>query len=489
MNRKNKKLLTAISASTDWLLIVCVYIACAWLWLGVWKQTPNNMAFVRVLHSDTGLAACIYAFVLVLSLSQLKLYSFSANIKKKQAAFRIAISNLIGSSIIGFVLYFFRLQEFSRGVLFLFIGASTLTLTLKHILSHHLIAHLGFFRKNVLLLGGGDTALAYAKAANDDQNLSITLLGYLNETKCEKMCIPYLGALQSLKDYLQDDSVDEVVIAFEAGETGWIRPMLSICEQCGARVSVIPFYSDLFPASPQIETIGPIRAINLRGNQMDNLAFAVIKRSFDILVSAVALLLLSPLFLVVAIGVKHSSPGPIFFRQKRVGLNKKLFTMYKFRSMRLNDTQDTAWSTDADPRKTRFGSILRKYSIDELPQLFNVLRGDMSLVGPRPEIPYYVDKFQKSVHLYMVKHQVRPGITGWAQINGYRGDTDIQMRIDHDIWYIEHMSVSLDLRILWRTFFSGWVNDETYLNPAQNTQQTDQKASSDPKPPFSQGQS
>ena len=178
------------------------------------------------------------------------------------------------------------------------------------------------------------------------------------------------------------------------------------------------------------------------------------------LVSLLLLVLLSPLFLVLSIAIKLSSPGPVFFRQERIGLNKRTFVMYKFRSMKVNDRQDTAWSTSADDRRTRIGALLRKTSLDELPQLFNTLKGDMSLVGPRPEIPYYVEQFRETVPLYMVKYQVRPGMTGWAQVNGYRGDTSIPARVEHDLWYIENWSVGLDLKILFRTAFGGMVNGE-----------------------------
>lgn len=175
----------------------------------------------------------------------------------------------------------------------------------------------------------------------------------------------------------------------------------------------------------------------------------------------VLIVLTSPIMLGVAIGVKLSSPGPIIFKQERVGLNKRPFMMYKFRSMRVNAAEDSAWSTNSDPRKTRFGSIIRKFSLDELPQFFNVLKGDMSLVGPRPEIPFHVEHFKEEIPRYLVRQQVRPGLTGWAQINGLRGDTDIAERIRYDIWYIENWTVALDIKILFRTVFGGkMVNDE-----------------------------
>ena len=180
----------------------------------------------------------------------------------------------------------------------------------------------------------------------------------------------------------------------------------------------------------------------------------------DIAGALVLIVLSSPVMLLAAVGVKLSSPGPIIFRQKRVGLNKKPFYMYKFRSMRVNTASDTGWSTNSDPRKTRFGSFIRKFSIDELPQFFNVLKGDMSLVGPRPELPHFVDQFKEEIPLYMVKHQVRPGITGWAQVNGLRGDTSIKERIEHDVYYIENWSILLDIKILFLTLFKGFVNQE-----------------------------
>ena len=181
----------------------------------------------------------------------------------------------------------------------------------------------------------------------------------------------------------------------------------------------------------------------------------------DIIGSLILIVCTSPLMLFAAVGVKLSSPGPILFRQERVGLNKKPFYMYKFRSMRVNDRQTTGWSTNSDPRKTKFGSFIRKFSIDELPQFFNVLKGDMSLVGPRPEVPYHVEHFKEEIPRYLVRQQVRPGCTGWAQIHGLRGDTDIAERIRYDIWYIENWTVALDIKIIFRTVFGGkMVNDE-----------------------------
>ena len=191
---------------------------------------------------------------------------------------------------------------------------------------------------------------------------------------------------------------------------------------------------------------------------------AFIKRAMDIVGSLLCIVLFSPIMLAAAIAVKLSSPGPIIFKQERVGLHNRTFKMYKFRSMTVQKASEevSKWTTKNDVRVTPVGRFIRKTSIDELPQLFNVLKGDMSLIGPRPERPFFVDKFKEEIPRYMIKHQVRPGMTGWAQVNGLRGDTSIRKRIELDLFYIENWSVSFDIRILFLTVFKGFVNKNAY---------------------------
>ena len=188
------------------------------------------------------------------------------------------------------------------------------------------------------------------------------------------------------------------------------------------------------------------------------------KRFIDTLLSLIAFIILSPLLLITALAVKLSSPGPVLFKQQRLGLHGKVFTIYKFRSMTdgAEHTGSGVYSGKGDARVTKVGKIIRATSIDELPQLFNVLKGDMSLIGPRPERPFFVDKFKEEIPRYMIKHQVRPGMTGWAQVNGLRGDTSIRKRIELDLFYIENWSVSFDIRILFLTVFKGFVNKNAY---------------------------
>ena len=204
--------------------------------------------------------------------------------------------------------------------------------------------------------------------------------------------------------------------------------------------------------------------IDTRHVPLDNLFKAFLKRSFDIVFSIFALVLCSPLLILSAILIKVTSEGPILFKQERVGLNKETFYMYKFRSMKVQEPSEeaTQWTTKNDPRKTWWGNIMRRFSIDELPQFFNVLKGDMSVIGPRPERPYFVDKFKEDIPHYMIKHQVRPGITGWAQVNGLRGDTSIEDRIEHDLYYIENWTFSMDLKIIILTVITGFIHKNAY---------------------------
>lgn len=204
--------------------------------------------------------------------------------------------------------------------------------------------------------------------------------------------------------------------------------------------------------------------INIRNVPLTNTVNKCIKRLMDIVGSLVCIILFSPIMAVVAVLVKKSSPGPIIFCQERVGLHNKPFKMYKFRSMGVQSAskEQKAWTVHNDPRVTPVGKIIRKTSLDELPQLFNVLKGDMSLIGPRPERPLFVEKFKEEIPRYMIKHQVRPGMTGWAQVCGFRGDTSIEGRIEHDIFYIENWTLSFDIKILFLTVFKGFVNKNAY---------------------------
>lgn len=359
-------------------------------------------------------------------------------------------------------LFLYKEIHFSRGALVIFFSLSFMGMCAKRVCLRLILRHFrqqGFNQKHVLLVGDSHMALRYIQTVQRQKEFGYLIDGYL----AEHDSIPgltYLGSIRALDKVLERRPPDEVVVALPAEEFRFTREVIEACEKDGIKLSLIPFYAEYIPSNPQFDDIGGIPLMNIRHIPLDNWINAAAKRTLDIVGSLVLIVCTSPVMLIAAIGVRLSSPGPIIFKQERVGRNKKTFMMYKFRSMRINAAQDTGWSRNSDTRKTKFGAILRKFSIDELPQFFNVLKGDMSLVGPRPEVPHYVQQFKEEIPLYMVKHQVRPGITGWAQVNGLRGDTSIEERIRHDIYYIENWNFFFDLKILFMTLVKGVVNQE-----------------------------
>ena len=360
----------------------------------------------------------------------------------------------------------FMLKEVnvSRGVVLLFGAFNVLFSTVERVVVRKTLRALrrhGYNLKHIVMVGWTSVSGDFCRRLMQNKNLGYWIDGYVSDREEEtgSLGLPYLGGYDSLPGLLAPKGVDEVVVSLEEKDFSLLGHIIEVCEQEGVKSSLLPFYTKYMPMRPYIDEVEGMPLINLRRVPLDNLLNSFVKRSFDIFCSLLGLLLLSPFLLAVAIGVKLSSPGPVIYSQERVGLNKKVFTMYKFRSMAVEGNADkTTWGTRGDPRRTRFGTFLRKYSIDELPQLFNVLRGDMSLVGPRPERPFFVEKFREEIPLYMIKHLVRPGMTGWAQVNGWRGDTSIAKRIECDIHSIENWSFLLDLKILFLTVFRGFVN-------------------------------
>lgn len=315
--------------------------------------------------------------------------------------------------------------------------------------------------KHILLVTNSqEMADAYMEEILNNPHFGYSVIGYVGNLNV--IGLPHLGTTGDLDRVLKEYRPDEVVLAFDAIRKKLITKYISICNNNCTKILVVPAICGYFRSPRQITEVGNLPLIDIRSTPLDNVSNQFLKRLTDIVGSLLLIVITSPLMLITAIGVRLSSPGPILFRQTRVGRNNEEFTMYKFRSMRVNDEEQTGWSTENDSRKTRFGAFIRKFALDELPQFFNVLKGDMSLVGPRPEVPFYVEKFKKEVPLYMLKHTLRPGITGLAQIKGLRGDTSIQARIDEDINYIENWTFWGDIRILLVTPFCAVNRHEKY---------------------------
>ena len=319
-------------------------------------------------------------------------------------------------------------------------------------------------RKIIIVGDNSDAAREYIKQSGEDIERGDMILGFVGDKMTDEIGVDKLGSFSGLADILDKHKPTDVVFAIDSYDKRRLIKLVNMCEDRCIRVFFLPVTYGFFKSPKQIEEVGSLPVINVHSTPLDNHANAFLKRAIDIVGSLILIALTSPIMLIAAIGVRLSSPGPVIFRQVRVGKMGKKFMMLKFRSMRINSMSNKTWTTDTDSRKTKFGNFIRKTAIDELPQLFNVLVGEMSLIGPRPEIPVFVDQFKEVIPLYMVKHYVKPGMTGLAQVKGLRGDTSVEDRIHEDIEYIENWTLWLDIYILLRTPFSIINKNEKFVD-------------------------
>ena len=420
---------------------------------------PGVINYSFTLYSLMGLASALLHYVIysLFFYSQMNLYRRYTRLVQRTVLCEILCVGLTLAA-----LFLINLPLVSRMAVFISGVLDTVFICAKHyvVLRAYTALHRsGIYQRNTLLIGEGPTAQRYASTVLAQPEAGHHLVGYVAAWTFE-LGSTRLGGYDDLESVLAATPVDEAIIALPAHEYIRLDHIICLCEKYGVPLRIIPCYEERISYQIVTSKFEDIQMIGIRDIPLNRLYNAFIKRFFDILISLSALIVLSPLMLVIAIGVRISTRDTIFFAQTRIGKNKKPFKMLKFRSMRTNDEEDSAWSTNEDDRRTFFGALIRKLSIDELPQLINVLKGDMSIVGPRPEIPHFVAQFRDEVPLYMIRHMVKPGMTGLAQVSGYRGDTSIRGRIDCDIAYIENWTIWLDIRIILRTFTS-LVNDET----------------------------
>ena len=360
--------------------------------------------------------------------------------------------------------------NFSRVLIFLFFIINiAITLLFRIILRTSLryFRKKGYNLKHILLVGYSRAAEEYISRINANPQWGYVVRGILDNhvpAGTQYKGVKVIGTIENLEIVLPLSHLDEIAVTLSLSDYDILEQIVSLCEKSGVHTKFIPDYYSLIPNKPYTEDINGLSVINIRYVPLTNTINKMAKRLVDIVGSACGLIVLSPLLLILAILVKTTSKGPIIFKQERVGLHNKKFNMYKFRSMAVQTEAEErkGWTVKDDPRVTKIGAIMRKTSLDELPQLWNILMGDMSIVGPRPERPQFVEKFREEIPRYMIKHQVRPGLTGWAQVNGYRGDTSIRRRIECDLYYIENWSMFLDFKIMFLTVFKGFVNENAY---------------------------
>ena len=386
----------------------------------------------------------------------LLLYSiFQLYMPRRVKSYRKELMDIIRANGIGFmifilVLYFIKQEHFSRQMLciFFFINIS-LEFASRYLIRTILwkMRKQGLNQKHILMIGESQMAEQYMDRLRENPKWGYQVFAHpKDEEKLERI--------------LEGNELDEVVIALRAEDYGKLERIVDVCEKAGVHTKMIPDFGNVISTRPYIEDVQGIPVIHVRRVPLNIMRNRAAKRAVDLIGATVAIILFSPVMLLTVLVVALTEEGSVIYRQERVGLHNQVFYMYKFRSMIMQDEEKekAEWSTRNDPRITPVGKLIRRTSIDELPQLFNVLKGEMSLVGPRPERPQFVQKFRDEIPRYMVKHQVRPGMTGWAQINGYRGNTSIEKRIEYDLYYIENWTMVFDMKILILTIFKGFFD-------------------------------
>lgn len=466
MIKDNQALFNRMHVVVDGLVAVFSYVA-AWF-----------VQFHFIAPDDGGrLPFETYMFALVFVIPGLLLlyYAFNLYTPKRVQGRRLEFANIVKANSVVLALFFTvayiqHQEHYSRSMLLIFYVLNILSETVvRNIIRMVLmdIRRRGMNLKHMILVGYSRAAEQYIDRIRENPQWGYLIRGVLDDHVASGTSyrgVKVIGRIDNLDVILPENRLDEIAITLGLSEYDKLEHIVALCEKSGVHTKFIPDYNNIIPTKPYTEDLLGLPVINIRHVPLTNTFNAFVKRVMDLVGSVAAIVLFSPVMLVAAIVVKLTSKGPLIFKQERVGLHNKPFYMYKFRSMEVQKETDekAAWTTQNDPRVTGFGRFMRKTSIDELPQLFNVLKGDMSLVGPRPERPQFVEKFREEIPRYMVKHQVRPGMTGWAQIHGYRGDTSIKRRIEHDLYYIENWTMGLDIKILILTVFKGFINKNAY---------------------------
>lgn len=469
MIRGRERFLTQLYVLMDFVIIqVAFFLA----WFIRFQVLNEDQLGTYLPLSNYFLWNLVYSVAYIVVAFLVRLYAPKRKIKFASEIFKIFQAHLFGMFVLLSMLFTVKTIDISRLFLVVYFAlAILLSVIYRYIVKQSLrkLRSKGFNRQFVLILGAGSIGKKYMSNLINHPEYGLEVLGFLDDYRAnrdldEQGECRILGKIADLEKLLSEKIVDEVVIALPLTAFPKYQKIIFICEKAGIRVSIVPDFYDILPASPHFEKFGDLPIISVRNVPLDEFVNRILKRAFDIVFSLLAIIMISPILLFIAIGVKITSPGPILFKQERVGLNRRTFAMYKFRSMKQMSeaNSDTQWTVENDPRRTKFGTFIRKTSIDELPQFFNVLKGDMSVVGPRPERPFFVDQFKEDVPKYMLKHLVRPGITGWAQVCGLRGDTSIQQRINHDIHYIENWTLLFDIKIILKTILDGFINKNAY---------------------------
>lgn len=471
MIKDNQRFLNNLHVLLD-VLIICASYALAWLLTIVAPIFPAGHGVLPPQVYFAALIPIVPAYLLLYW--AFHLYEPKRTHSKRAELWHICQACAVGLMLLTSILFAFRRSgyfgNFSTRMLVAF-SIIDITLTtierfgIRYILSR--LRRKGFNQKHVMLVGFSDASDQFIDACRRNPDWGYHIYGIVDdiaEVGEGYKGVRVVGRISELEHILAQNTIDEIAITLPLAAYAKLDGIVHVCEKSGVHTKFIPDYNNIIHSKPVTEDMDGLPVINIRNVPLTDPVKATAKRAVDICGALVGIILFSPVMLVVATLIKLTSPGPIIFKQERVGLHNKPFMMYKFRSMVQQTEADEkkGWTVPGDPRVTRVGRFIRKTSIDEFPQFFNVLAGQMSLIGPRPERTQFVEMFKEEIPRYMVKHQVRPGMTGWAQVNGLRGDTSIYERVKYDIWYIENWTMSLDVKILFLTIFKGFVNKNAY---------------------------
>ncbi len=466
MFKRHNQLFTALRVLLDMLLVGAAFWGAYALRFG----SPRTWPYPELPRGEeTFVVATLALIIWPLSLRAMGLYRPQRQKTPLDEVFGVFKATLIAGLLLVSCTYFIRDARYSRGTLALFTALSFLGISLERVFFKEVLQALrrrGYNLRYVLVLGAGRLARQVMEQIDLHRELGFRPVGCLSVTRkrvgTSVAGVEVIGTVRELRQILTKRGVDQVLVALPSRSMHHLPRVMEICADTTVDVKLVPDvyqYATLFGG---LEEFGGLPIVNLQSTGVLGIN-AIVKRAFDLVVSVVLLVVLSPLLLVIALAVKLGSRGPVLYAQERVGLDGKPFRMLKFRTMRTDaESLGPRFAQAGDPRVTAIGAMLRRTSTDELPQLWNVLLGDMSLVGPRPERPVFIDQFRRHIPRYQLRHMVKSGMTGWAQIHGLRGNTSIQKRVEYDLYYIEHWSLLLDLKILARTLAFGFLSRNAY---------------------------
>ncbi|HOX27711.1 MAG TPA: undecaprenyl-phosphate glucose phosphotransferase [bacterium] len=405
----------------------------------------------------------LYTLLNLYFLSTTGLYRPMRGLSLIDIVFKIIKSTSLSLVILLALSFFYREFEYSRLTILYAALASYLLISVGRAFIQYAERYLltrGYGQKKVLIIGTGGQFPTVGKKFVNRKYLGYELLGYVEETGSSKLAeIPLLGTLDELEKLIVTLEVNAVVVTLAAEHHSRMKEIVDLCDRRGVECLLVPDMVELLVGPRFYEEICGVPLIRVKGLRIRGVN-AFLKRAMDLALGLTGLMFLAPFLFIISAMIRRDSPGPIFYMQKRVGMDGKIFWMYKFRSMRSDAEAENGpgWPKDGDTRVTKFGAFLRKFSIDELPQILNVIKGEMSLIGPRPERPYFVEKFEQGIPRYMERHKVKSGMSGWAQVNGLRGDTSIPERLQFDLYYIENWSILFDFKIIILTIIDHMSN-------------------------------